>query len=124
MLARMRAVLRRIPPDAELTTYTHGDLHVDLTHRLVTLKRPTGQLTPHEYALLRELANMPAPSYPIANSQRRLGTGPRRRNPLWPRLHRPTAPKARSRSPSPQLILTELRVGYRLTAPEPDRPRS
>ncbi|MEZ4682256.1 MAG: response regulator transcription factor [Caldilineaceae bacterium] len=125
LLARMRAVLRRIPPDAELTTYTHGDLHVDLTHRLVTLKGQRVQLTPHEYALLRELVQHAGTVLPHRQLLSAVW-GPAHADAIhYGRVYIAQLRQKLEADPaSPQLILTEPRVGYRLTAPEPDRPRS
>lgn len=53
LLARMRVALRHAQPEPDLRTFTAGDLHVDLTRRLVTVHGEPVKLTPTEYALLR-----------------------------------------------------------------------
>jgi two-component system KDP operon response regulator KdpE len=55
LLARLRAVLRRIAPDAE-PVIEIGDLTVDLEKRSVTLAGKAVHLTPHQFELLRVLA--------------------------------------------------------------------
>jgi len=55
LLARLRAVLRRITPSGE-PVITLGDLVVDLEKRLVTVGGTPVHLTPHEFELLRVLA--------------------------------------------------------------------
>jgi two-component system KDP operon response regulator KdpE len=53
LLARLRVALRRAQPAPEITVFHSGDLEVDLTARVVTLKGEEIKLTPTEYALLR-----------------------------------------------------------------------
>ncbi len=53
LLARLRVALRHAQPEPDLRTFTAGDLHVDLTRRLVTVRGEPVKLTPTEYALLR-----------------------------------------------------------------------
>jgi two-component system KDP operon response regulator KdpE len=55
LLARLRAVLRRIAPDAEPVIEV-GELVVDLEKRTVTLAGKVVHLTPHQFELLRVLA--------------------------------------------------------------------
>jgi two-component system KDP operon response regulator KdpE len=55
LLARLRAALRRVGPAIE-PVLEIGNLRVDLEKRLVTRDGKPVQLTPHEFALLRLLA--------------------------------------------------------------------
>ena len=55
LLARIRVALRHTQPEASAPVFTSGDLVVDLTNRLVTLRGQIVKLTPTEYALLRLL---------------------------------------------------------------------
>jgi two-component system, OmpR family, KDP operon response regulator KdpE len=55
LLARLRAVLRRITPSGE-PVITLGELVVDLEKRLVSVGGTPVHLTPHEFELLRVLA--------------------------------------------------------------------
>lgn len=53
LLARLRVALRHTQPEPDQRAFTTGDLHIDLTRRLVTLRGEPVKLTPTEYALLR-----------------------------------------------------------------------
>jgi len=53
LLARLRVALRHTLPEPDLRVFTAGDLQVDLTRRLVTVRGEPVKLTPTEYALLR-----------------------------------------------------------------------
>jgi two-component system KDP operon response regulator KdpE len=53
LLARIRVAVRHAAPKEELLVFQSGDLQVDLTRRLVTVKGEAVKLTPTEYALLR-----------------------------------------------------------------------
>jgi len=55
LLARLRAVLRRSGPEAG-PVIDIGDLHIDVSERLVTRGGERLKLTPHEFDLLRVLA--------------------------------------------------------------------
>jgi len=55
LMARMRAAQRHAQPEAAPAVFVSGDLHVDLSRRLVTLRGQPVKLTPTEYALLRLL---------------------------------------------------------------------
>jgi len=55
LLARMRVAQRHAQPESQSSIFTHGDLQVDLTRRLVTKRGEPVKLTPTEYALLRLL---------------------------------------------------------------------
>lgn len=58
LLARVRVALRhaaRVPGEAESSTFTQGDLHVDLAARRVFVSESEVHLTPLEYKLLTTL---------------------------------------------------------------------
>jgi len=55
LLARLRAILRRAPTEAELAAVTFGDIEIDLAARVVRRSGADLKLTPREYALLRVL---------------------------------------------------------------------
>lgn len=55
LMARMRVAQRHTQPEPAASIFTHGDLQVDLTRRLVTRGGEPVKLTPTEYALLRLL---------------------------------------------------------------------
>lgn len=53
LLARIRVAMRHAAPTDEQPIFKTGDLQVDFTRRLVTVKGEPVKLTPTEYALLR-----------------------------------------------------------------------
>ena len=55
LLARLRAILRRAPTEAELAAVTFGDITIDFAARVVRRSGVEVKLTPREYALLRVL---------------------------------------------------------------------
>jgi two-component system, OmpR family, KDP operon response regulator KdpE len=55
LTARLRAILRRAPTEAELATVAFGDIRIDFTARTVRRGDAEVKLTPKEYALLRLL---------------------------------------------------------------------
>jgi two-component system, OmpR family, KDP operon response regulator KdpE len=55
LLARLRAVLRRRAPEHE-PVLTIGDLKIDIAERVVTVRDERVKLSPHEFDLLRVLA--------------------------------------------------------------------
>ena len=60
LMARMRAMLRRVPSDGGgPTTVAFGDLEIDLARRLVRSGGEIVHLTPTEYALLQALVTNP-----------------------------------------------------------------
>ena len=54
LLARLRVALRHAQPAPDLPLFTSGELQVDLTRRLVTVRGEPVKLTPTEYAHARE----------------------------------------------------------------------
>ena len=58
LLARLRAALRRSSPGGE-TVITFGDVRLDLEKQSVELAGDPVHLTPHEFAILRLLAQNP-----------------------------------------------------------------
>lgn len=53
LLARLRVAQRHAQPEPEAQVFALGNLQVDLTRRLVTVRGEPVKLTPTEYALLR-----------------------------------------------------------------------
>jgi two-component system KDP operon response regulator KdpE len=56
LLARVRVALRHIAKNEGEPVIVVGDLSIDLTHRLVTLRGKEVKLTPTEYDILKNLA--------------------------------------------------------------------
>jgi two-component system, OmpR family, KDP operon response regulator KdpE len=117
LLARLRAALRRAEPSAE-PIYEIGELRVDLEARDVLFAGTPVQLTPHEFNLLRLLAQ---------NEGKLLTHGTILRE-VWGQayadeshyLHVYVSQLRRKLEPDParpRYILTEPGVGYRLVDP-------
>jgi two-component system, OmpR family, KDP operon response regulator KdpE len=117
LLARLRAVLRRVEPSPE-PVLEIGELRVDLEKRTVSVAGRPVQLTPHEFALLRALAR----------NEGKLLTHAALLREVWGRayadeshyLHVYVSQLRRKIEPDPTLpryILTEPGAGYRLVDP-------
>jgi len=118
LLARLRAVLRRLAPEAGPVLEV-GNLRVDVAERLVTRNGERIKLTPHEFDLLRVLAQ----------NRGKLLTHRTLLREVWGPAYGDEAhylhvyvSHLRSkieRDPSkPQIVLTEPGAGYRLVDPE------
>jgi two-component system, OmpR family, KDP operon response regulator KdpE len=117
LLARLRAALRRAgPPGGPVLEI--GELAVDLEKRLVTVQGRPVQLTPHEFGLLRLLAQ----------NEGKLMTHPTILREVWGPaygdeshyLHVYVSQLRRKIEPDParpRYLLTEPGVGYRLVNP-------
>jgi two-component system, OmpR family, KDP operon response regulator KdpE len=117
LLARLRAALRRAGP-AGGPVLELGELVIDLDKRLVTVDGRAVQLTPHEFALLRVLAQ----------NEGKLLTHPALLREVWGPaygdeshyLHVYVSQLRRKIEPDParpRYLLTEPGVGYRLVNP-------
>ncbi|MBV8257899.1 MAG: response regulator [Actinobacteria bacterium] len=117
LLARLRAALRRGEPSGEPVVEV-GDLRIDLEKRSVELGGKPVQLTPHEFSLLRVLAQSPG----------KLLTHSALLREVWGRaygdeshyLHVYVSQLRRKLEPDParpRYILTEPGAGYRLADP-------
>jgi two-component system KDP operon response regulator KdpE len=117
LLARLRAVLRRLAPQ-EGPILAVGDLQIDVPQRLVTRDGERVRLTPHEFDLLRVLAQ----------NRGKLLTHRMLLREVWGPAYGDEAHylhvyvshlRAKiERDPSrPQLLLTEPGAGYRLVDP-------
>jgi two-component system, OmpR family, KDP operon response regulator KdpE len=117
LLARLRALLRRAAPAGE-PVFAIGDLVVDLEKRTVTLAGRLVSLTPHEFELLRLLAQ----------NQGKLLTHPTILREVWGPLygeeshylHVYVSQLRRKIEPDParpRYLLTEPGAGYRLVDP-------
>jgi two-component system KDP operon response regulator KdpE len=118
LLARLRAVLRRVGAPSE-PILELGDLVIDLEKRTVTLGGKAVHLTPHEFDLLRVLAlndgkllthktllrEVWGPAYQLESSYLHVYVSQLRR-------------KLEQDPSRPRYILTEPGVGYRLVVPD------
>jgi two-component system KDP operon response regulator KdpE len=119
LLARMRAVLRRVAPERE-PLIEIGEIELDLEKRSVRVRDELVHLTPHEFDLLRVLAQNEGKLL-THNSILREVWGPAyQRESSY--LHVYVSQLRRKIEPNParpRYILTESGVGYRLVSPDP-----
>ncbi len=117
LLARLRAVLRRVAPSSD-AVLTVGELRIDLEKRAVTMDDSAVALTPIEYDLLRLLAE----------NQGKLMTHPMILRAIWGPafqeesnyLHVHVSHLRRKIEPDParpRYLLNQAGVGYRLVDP-------
>ena len=124
LLARMRVALRRVAEmNREDAVYRCGELSVDFERRQVVVAGRTIKLTPAEYGLLRVFIAHPDKVL----TRRMLLTevwGPEYGD-EGHYLHVYVARLRRKLEPDPErprYLITEPGVGYRFSAPRPDRP--
>ena len=117
LLARLRAALRRVAASAEPVIEV-GDLRIDVAQRIVTANRKRVKLSPHEFDLLRVLAQnrgkllthkmllreVWGPSYQVEAHYLHVYVSHLRR-------------KIEPDPASPRYLLTEPGAGYRLVDP-------
>ena len=118
LLARLRAVLRRATPTQE-PVIEIGALHIDVPERIVTVDGARVRLSPHEFDLLRVLAQNEGkllthrtllrevwgPAYQVEAHYLHVYVSQLRR-------------KIEPEPSSPRYILTEPGAGYRLVEPD------
>jgi two-component system KDP operon response regulator KdpE len=120
LLARLRAALRRTSRAGE-PVLRIGELEIDLEKRLVTVAGRAVSLTPHEFGLLRVLAQ----------NEGKLLTHPALLREVWgPAYGREShylhvyvsqlRRKIESDAARPRYLLTQPGAGYRLVAPPPE----
>jgi two-component system KDP operon response regulator KdpE len=119
LLARLRAILRRLSLSTREPVFVTGDLRVDLSRRRVWVGEREVQLTPTEYELLRALVVDAGKVLTQRHLLRAVwGTGYDQDLHLlrvnMSNLRRKIEPDA----PRPRYVLTEPGVGYRLRADE------
>jgi two-component system KDP operon response regulator KdpE len=121
LLARIRAALRHATPSADEPVIEVGELSVDITRRLVTLRGEKVKLTPTEYEILKHLAvnvervlthkqllrSIWGSKYELETHYIRVYIASLRR-------------KIESDPTRPEYIITEPGVGYRLIVPDAD----
>jgi len=115
LMARIRVAQRHAQPDPEEQIFTTGNLQVDLTRRLVTVRGDPVKLTPTEYALLRLLIQHAGRVLTHRQILREVW-GPEYVNEThYLRVYFAQLRQKIEDDPAlPQIILTEPGVGYRL----------
>ncbi len=118
LLARLRAALRRVAPTTE-PTLEIGELTVDLEKRTVSMAGRAIRLTPHEFELLRLLAQNEGKLLTHKTILREVWGPAYERESSY--IHVYVSQLRRKLEPDParpRYILTEPGVGYRLVSPE------
>ncbi len=117
LLARLRAVLRRVEP-AGLTVLEIGDLVVDLEKHSVAMAGEPVHLTPHEFELLRLLAKNEGKLLTHTTLLREVWGPAYQRESSYIHVYVSQLRRKLEPDPSrPRYILTEAGVGYRLVNP-------
>ena len=113
--ARMRAAMRRISAPGAVPIFISGELQVDLTRRIVTLKEQEVQLTPTEYDLLRVLVTHAGKVLTHHQLLREVwGVGYEKETHMLRVNISNLRHKIESDPTRPRCVLTEPGVGYRL----------
>jgi two-component system KDP operon response regulator KdpE len=123
LLARAHAALRRrVPTATGEPIIKSGRLTIDFGARLVTIDGERVQLTPKEYRLLQVLAQHAGNVVTHQHLLKEVWGSPHMHDVHYLRIFvRKLRQKIEADATKPQILLTELGIGYRLaaTAPEP-----
>ncbi|MCB0105448.1 MAG: response regulator [Caldilineaceae bacterium] len=115
LLARLRVALRHAQPAPDLPIFTSGDLQVDLTRRLVTVRGEPVKLTPTEYALLRLMIQHAGRVLTHRQILKEVWGPAYVEETHYLRVYFAQLRQKLEENPAlPQLLLTEPGVGYRL----------
>ena len=119
LLARVRATLRhRLTSDGGQSSFTAGDLSIDLLSRRVTRGEEEVHLTPKEFAAIVELARFPGRVITHQQLLRTIWANDYERHVEYLRvLIRNIRQKIEADPSQPALIVNEPGVGYRLAGP-------
>lgn len=115
LTARVRAMLRRAPTEAELATITFGEIVIDFSSRAVKRSGAEVKLTPKEYALLRLLVLHRGKVVTHQQILRELWGPKSEENTHYLRVHMAhLRQKLESEPHRPRHLKTESGIGYRL----------
>ncbi|MBL8133540.1 MAG: response regulator [Anaerolineae bacterium] len=115
LLARIRVAVRHAIPVEEAQVFRSGDLQVDLTRRLVTVKSEPVRLTPTEYALLRLMIQHAGKVLTHRQILREVWGREYEHETHYLRVYFAQLRQKLEADPArPALILTEPGIGYRL----------
>ncbi len=121
LLARLRVAQRRAQPIADNAVFCSGDLQVDLSSRIVTLKGQEVKMTPTEYSLLRLLVRNAGKVVTHRQILKEVWGPSYLEQTHYLRVYVAHLREKIEADPSrPELLLTEPGVGYRLMAPPPE----
>jgi two-component system KDP operon response regulator KdpE len=114
-IARVNALLRRIPEVAAQPVFTVGDLSIDMARRQVHLAGADVKLSPKEYALLQYLARHAGKVVTHEQMLRELWGDNHIEDAHYLRIFMRKLRHKVERDPTqPRYIVTELGIGYRL----------
>jgi two-component system, OmpR family, KDP operon response regulator KdpE len=117
--ARIRVAVRHAVPNEEIQVFQAGDLKVDLTRRLVTVKDSVIKLTPTEYALLRLMIQHAGKVLTHRQILREVWGREYENETHYLRVYFAQLRQKIEADPTrPAIILTEPGVGYRLVTAE------
>ena len=115
LTARLRAILRRAPTEAELSAVGFGDITVDFVSRIVRRTGKDVKLTPKEYALLRLLVLHRGKVVTHQHILRELWGPKSEENTHYLRVHMTHLRQKLEADPHrPRHLKTESGIGYRL----------
>jgi two-component system, OmpR family, KDP operon response regulator KdpE len=115
LLARIRAVLRTVVPDAEQGIFRTGALSVDFVRRIVTVADTEVKLTPTEYSLLCLLAKYAGRVVTYSQIIREIWGTQMQPDESYLRVYMLQIRRKIEENPAnPKLIITEPGVGYRM----------
>jgi two-component system KDP operon response regulator KdpE len=115
LTARIRAILRRAPTEAELSAVTFGDVTVDFASRVVLRDGAEVKLTPKEYELLRILVLHRGKVVTHQQILRELWGPKSEENTHYLRVHMTHLRQKLENDPHrPRHLKTESGIGYRL----------
>lgn len=113
--ARLRAILRRSPTEAELSAVTFGEITIDFAVRTVSRAGQDVKLTPKEYALLRLLVLHRGKVLTHGQILRELWGPKSEENTHYLRVHMTHLRQKIEANPhQPRHLKTESGIGYRL----------
>jgi two-component system KDP operon response regulator KdpE len=115
LMARLRAILRRVPEDDEPSTASFGDIQVDLAARVVRRAGSEVRLTAKEYAMLRLLVVHRGKVVTHGQMLRELWGPKAEENTHYLRVHMTHIRQKLEAEPhKPRHLRTESGIGYRL----------
>jgi two-component system KDP operon response regulator KdpE len=114
-MARLRAILRRVPDDDEPSVASFGDIQVDLAARVVRRAGSEVRLTAKEYAMLRLLVVHRGKVVTHGQMLRELWGPKAEENTHYLRVHMTHIRQKLEAEPhKPRHLRTESGIGYRL----------
>jgi two-component system, OmpR family, KDP operon response regulator KdpE len=115
LMARLRAILRRVPDEDEPSAVSFGDIQVDLAARIVRKAGAEVRLTAKEYAMLRLLVIHRGKVVTHGQMLRELWGPKAEENTHYLRVHMTHIRQKLETEPhKPRHLRTESGIGYRL----------